>query len=54
MGLCAQDDILWSYFEQFKNAGSELRGAEIKGGNFGPDLDDDGIFKVLILFLCAA
>lgn len=37
LDLCAQDHVLWPYFEQFKSVGGGLRGEEIEGGNSGPD-----------------
>jgi pimeloyl-ACP methyl ester carboxylesterase len=51
LGLCARDDILWPYFEQFKSVGGGVRGEEITGGNFGPDLDSDGILNLFIPFI---
>ncbi|KAF2703723.1 alpha/beta-hydrolase [Pleomassaria siparia CBS 279.74] len=51
LGLCARDDVLWPYFEQFKAVGGGLRGEVIKGGNFGPDLDWEGILKWFVPFI---
>jgi len=51
LGLCARDDVLWPYFDQFKSVGSGLRGEELAGVNFGPDLDSDGILKLFISFI---
>ncbi|OAK97402.1 alpha/beta-hydrolase [Phaeosphaeriaceae sp. SRC1lsM3a] len=48
LGLCARDDVLWPYFEQFRTVGAGLRGEEIHGGNFGPDLDSDGILRYFV------
>lgn len=52
LGLCAPDDILWPYFENFKAfAGPEVVAKEIAGGNFGPDLDSGLIAVILAKFI---
>jgi len=51
LGLCARDDVLWPFFEQFKTVRKGVVGEEIGGGNFGPDLDCAGIVGFLIPFL---
>lgn len=51
MGLCAKDDVLWPYFENFKTVGRDVRSAEIQGGNFGPDLDPTGILDLVVPFI---
>jgi pimeloyl-ACP methyl ester carboxylesterase len=51
LGLCAQDDILWTYFEQFKAVNKTVQGEQIKGGNFGPDRDWTGILRFFIPFI---
>lgn len=48
LGLCAPDDILWPYFENFKTfVGERVVAKEIAGGNFGPDLDS-GLISLLV------
>ncbi|KAF7555710.1 hypothetical protein G7Z17_g1974 [Cylindrodendrum hubeiense] len=51
MGLCAKDDVLWPYFENFKSVGRVVEAKEIEGGNFGPDLDSEGILKAFVPFI---
>lgn len=51
LGLCAKDDVLWPYFNNFKAVDADLTTEEIQGGNFGPDLDSDGIVKLLMPFI---
>lgn len=49
MGLCAKDDILWPFFENFVALeGPSSSAHEIQGGNFGPDLDVAGIMEHFI------
>ncbi|KFA79091.1 hypothetical protein S40288_07035 [Stachybotrys chartarum IBT 40288] len=47
LGLCARDDVLWPYFDNFKRVGREVVWKEIKGGNFGPDEDCSNIVRIL-------
>lgn len=43
-GLCAPDDVLWPYYGNFTALVTRpIATTEIKGGNFGPDLDPEGI-----------
>ena len=50
LGLCAKDDVLWPFFEQFKRVKGVL-GEEIEGGNFGPDRDSAGIIRCFVSFV---
>jgi pimeloyl-ACP methyl ester carboxylesterase len=51
LGLCARDDVLWPFFDQFKAVGNGFVGEEIRGGNFGPDLDCAGIIQYFVPFI---
>lgn len=51
LGLCARDDVLWPYFDNFKELGNRVTAMEIKGGNFGPDLDTDNIMRIFVDFI---
>ncbi len=48
-GLCARDDVLWPFFGNFSSMTTRpVVATEIKGGNFGPDLDADGIVDAFV------
>ncbi|KAF2005834.1 alpha/beta-hydrolase [Amniculicola lignicola CBS 123094] len=51
LALCARDDVLWPYFEQFKATSGAFETMEIQGGNFGPDLDGQGIVDAFLPFI---
>ena len=51
LGLCAEDDVLWPFFENFKSSGRMVEARVVKGGNFGPDLDCDGIVEEFLAFV---
>lgn len=48
LGLCARNDVLWPYFDKFKMVGRQVDSCEISGGNFGPDLDCQGILNTFL------
>ncbi|EXJ80687.1 hypothetical protein A1O3_06971 [Capronia epimyces CBS 606.96] len=48
LALCARDDVLWPYFDAVKGLGREIITHEIRGGNFGPDLDPEGVLKYFV------
>lgn len=48
LALCAPDDILWPYFKNVESVGRRVVKKVIRGGNFGPDLDAQGIWKAFI------
>lgn len=50
LGLCAKDDVLWPFFEQFRMVPGVVS-EEIQGGNFGPDLDHTGIIRYFLPFI---
>ncbi|KAI1344646.1 hypothetical protein F5Y15DRAFT_411470 [Xylariaceae sp. FL0016] len=52
MALCAQDDVLWPYFENVRSVGKGVLSKEIHGANFGPDLDPDGIVREFFSMDC--
>lgn len=43
--LCARDDVLWDFVEEFERLRPDLKVKEIEGGNFGPDLGVESITK---------
>ncbi|CAK7203771.1 hypothetical protein SEUCBS139899_006518 [Sporothrix eucalyptigena] len=48
-GLCAPDDVLWPYYGNFKALVTRpIETTVIKGGNFGPDLDPEGILDAFL------
>ncbi|CAK7222301.1 hypothetical protein SCUCBS95973_004796 [Sporothrix curviconia] len=48
-GLCARDDVLWPYYGNFRALVTRpIETTEIRGGNFGPDLDPDGILDAFL------
>ncbi|KAL1894356.1 hypothetical protein Sste5346_005855 [Sporothrix stenoceras] len=48
-GLCAPDDVLWPYYGNFKALVTRpIETTVIKGGNFGPDLDPEGILYAFL------
>lgn len=49
--MAARDDVLWPYFERAREAHPEARTAILKGSNFEPDLDPDGVARALREFL---
>lgn len=51
LGLCARNDILWPYFENFRALGQRVKAQEIQGGNFGPDLDGCNIVRLFVEFM---
>lgn len=49
--MCAEDDVLWPYFERAKTMRTDAVAAVIKGANFEPDLDPDGVSENVRKFL---
>jgi pimeloyl-ACP methyl ester carboxylesterase len=47
LALCARDDVLWAYFEYFKNIRPDIETAEVTGGNFGPGRGAESIAAAL-------
>lgn len=48
LALCAEDDVLWPYFENVGHVQREIATGVIQGGNFSPDLDPEGITKAFM------
>ncbi|CAK7240818.1 MAG: hypothetical protein STHCBS139747_002266 [Sporothrix thermara] len=51
LALCAEDDLLWEFFDNVQADGKRVVKATIKGGNFSPDLDYEGILKHMLPML---
>ncbi len=49
--MCAKDDVLWPYFERAQQIRPDAIAREIKGANFEPDLDPDGVVAGIKEFL---
>ena len=49
--LCAEDDVLWPFFERAQTQRPDAIAATIKGANFEPDLDPDGVADNVRQFL---
>ncbi|KAH9885729.1 Alpha/Beta hydrolase protein [Xylariomycetidae sp. FL2044] len=45
LAMCAEDDVLWSHFENVKKIRDDVPTAVIKGANFSPDRDAEGIIS---------
>ncbi|KAI0483346.1 Alpha/Beta hydrolase protein [Xylariaceae sp. FL0804] len=51
LALCARDDVLWAHFGAVSAARPDARTGEVRGANFGPSRDPDGIAGFLTPFL---
>lgn len=51
--LCAEDDVLWPYFDRARQAHPDASVAVPKGANFEPDLDPEGSAAAYRTFLDA-
>jgi pimeloyl-ACP methyl ester carboxylesterase len=49
--MCAQDDVLWPFFGRAKEMKPGADSAVLKGANFEPDLDPDGVVAAYRGFL---
>lgn len=49
--MCAEDDVLWPYFERAQTMRPDAIAATIRGANFEPDLDPDGVSDNVRKFL---
>ena len=49
--MCATDDVLWPFFERAKTLRADADSAVLKGANFEPDLDPDGLVAAYRAFL---
>lgn len=49
--MCAEDDVLWPYFDRAKRLRPDADAAVLKGANFEPDLDPDGLVAAYRAFL---
>jgi pimeloyl-ACP methyl ester carboxylesterase len=49
--LCAEDDVLYPYFERAKQLRPEAKAVTIAGANFEPDLDTDAVARAIRDFL---
>ena len=49
--MCAEDDVLWSFFGRAQQMRPDAMAATIKGANFEPDIDPDGIANHIRRFL---
>lgn len=49
--MCAKDDVLWPYFERAQTMRPDAVAAIVKGANFEPDLDPDGVSDNVRKFL---
>jgi pimeloyl-ACP methyl ester carboxylesterase len=45
VAMCAKDDVLWPYFDNIARVRPDVPMIEIKGGNFQPERDPEGIVK---------
>ncbi len=51
--MCAKDDVLWPFFERAQTMRPDAVAAIIKGANFEPDLDPDGVSENVRKFLAS-
>ncbi|MDT8320717.1 MAG: alpha/beta hydrolase [Xanthomonadales bacterium] len=51
--MVANDDVLWPYFERACRARPDAHSRVIRGANFEPDLDPEGVASALEEFLAA-
>ncbi len=49
--MCAEDDVLWPFFERAKQLRPDADSAVLTGANFEPDLDPDGLVAAYRAFL---
>ncbi len=49
--MCARDDVLFPYFERARQLRPDATAVELKGANFEPDLDPDGVAVAYGAFL---
>lgn len=49
--MCAEDDVLWPFFARAKEIRPDADSAVLKGANFEPDLDADGVVAAYREFL---
>ncbi len=49
--MCAEDDVLWPYFQRAQELRQDANTATIGGANFEPDLDPDGVAAAVQAFL---
>lgn len=49
--MCAEDDVLWPFFGRAKEMRPDADSAVLKGANFEPDLDPDGVVNAYRAFL---
>ena len=49
--MCAEDDVLWPYFARAQAQRPDATAVTIKGANFEPDLDPDGVANAVRNFL---
>jgi pimeloyl-ACP methyl ester carboxylesterase len=51
--MCAEDDVLWPFFGRARELRPDADAAVLKGANFEPDLDPDGLVQAYRSFLQA-
>lgn len=49
--MCAEDDVLWPYFGRARELRPDADAAVLRGANFEPDLDPDGVTAAYRAFL---
>jgi pimeloyl-ACP methyl ester carboxylesterase len=49
--MCAEDDVLWPFFARAKQMRPDADAAVLKGANFEPDLDPEGVVAAYEAFL---
>ena len=49
--MCAEDDVLWPFFARAQELKPAAKAAVIKGANFEPDLDPEGVVNAYARFL---
>jgi pimeloyl-ACP methyl ester carboxylesterase len=49
--MCAEDDVLWPFFQRAKDLRPDADSAVLTGANFEPDLDPDGVTNAYRAFL---
>jgi hypothetical protein len=49
--MCAEDDVLWPFFGRARELRPDADWAVLKGANFEPDLDPDGVVTAYRGFL---
>ncbi|MFO1376312.1 MAG: alpha/beta fold hydrolase [Steroidobacteraceae bacterium] len=49
--MCAEDDVLWAYFDRAKTLRPDADAVTLKGANFEPDLDPNGLVSAYRTFL---